>query len=108
MVFFLPVENIKWTNSISIHKNNLNDRRENKRFSKSEKQKMAINKRSNHTTKFENIRFVLNNERIQPAKILSASNELPKLVLPFWQNLERKKINTEKCRTLSFWLSFFP
>ena len=68
---------------------------------------LLTSERLNHTTT-ENVRLVLNNERFQPAKILSASNVLPKLVLPFWQNLERKKINTEKCRTLSFWLSFFP
>ena len=57
----------------TAHKINLNDRRENKRFSKSEKQIIAINKWLNHTTAQQNIHFVLKNGSFQPAKFLSVS-----------------------------------
>ena len=66
MALFLPLN--EQTALIAFH-TKLTNRRENKRFSKSEA-KMAVNKRLNHTTT-ENIRFVFKTGCFQPAKFLS-------------------------------------
>ena len=66
--YFSPLKTLNEQTAL-LQKTNLNERRKNKSFSKSEA-KMAVNKRLNHTTT-ENIRFGFKTGSFQPAKFLS-------------------------------------